>query len=70
MAIQNGVINTSTGNVLRYGNEVNFENDGPFDSDTETYKTDIPCPAKYKGQDDETMVTRWAGSELDEVAQP
>lgn len=50
MAIQNGVINTSTGNVLRYGNEVNFENDGPFDSDTETYKTDFHAPRNTKGK--------------------
>jgi len=38
----NGVIETSTGILLRKGFGVDFENDGSFDSGTETFVQDIP----------------------------
>ena len=67
---QQGVINTASGNLLRAGSKVDFENDGSFDSLTETFKTDVPFPNKVEGDSDETMVTHWTGSAWDEVAQP
>jgi len=66
---QNGVINTSSGNLLRAGGG-DFENDGSFDSGTETYVTDVPFPNKIEGDSDETLVTHWTGSVWDEVTQP
>ena len=56
----NGVIETATGDLLRKGFS-DFENDGSFDSGTETYKTDVPDDAIVKvinGGD----FTRWNGS--------
>lgn len=67
--IQNGVIETTTGDLLRCGFS-DFENDGSFDGDTETYKTDTPHPGKVKGDPDETQMHRWNGSAWTEVAQP
>ena len=67
---QNGVINTTTGNLLRSGSGVDFENDSSFNGGSETYKTDVPFPNKIEGDSDETMVTHWTGSVWDEVSQP
>jgi len=56
----NGVIETATGDLIRKGFS-DFENDGTFNSGTETYKTDIPDAALIKkvyGGD----FTRWNGS--------
>lgn len=68
MATQNGVIETATGDLLRAGSS-DFENDGSFDAGTETYKTDVPVPAKIKFGDDANM-HRWNGSAWVEVAAP
>ncbi len=43
----NGVIETATGDLIRKG-FTDFENDGSFDSGTETYKTDITDGALVK----------------------
>lgn len=67
---QYGVINTSSGNLLRSGCKVDFNTDGSFDGGTETYKTDVPFPNKVEGDPEETMVTHWTGSVWDEVSQP
>ena len=68
--MQSGIIKTSSGNLLRSGSNIDFENDGSFDSLTETYKTDVPFLNKVEGDTEETMVTHWTGSVWDEVAQP
>lgn len=65
----NGVIETATGDLLRFGNS-DFENDGSFDAGTETYRTDVPAGAKVRCAEDETNMTRWNGSAWVEVAQP
>ena len=64
----NGVIETSTGNLLRAG-FCDFENDGTFDSGTETYKTGVVCPSKIKKDFDSGKNTdyhHWSGSEWEE----
>ena len=68
MAILNGVIETSTGDLLRAGFS-DFENDGSFDGGTETFRTDVPFPAKIRGDQDNSVMQRWTGSEWIEVAQ-
>ena len=66
--VQNGVIETSSGRLRRAG-FCDFENDGSFDATTESYRTDVPHPAKVEGDDDETMVTKWTGTEWSEEVQ-
>ena len=65
----NGVIETATGDLKRAG-YCDFENDGSFDSGTETMRSDCPHPGKVKGDPQETNMTRWNGSAWVEVAQP
>ncbi len=65
----NGVIETSTRDLLRDG-FCDFENDGSFDSATESYRTDVPYPSKVRGEEDETKMHRWNGSSWIEVDQP
>jgi len=48
MATQNGVIETATGDLLRAAPGVDFTTDGSFDSDIETFKTDVPFPANVR----------------------
>jgi len=50
--IYKGIIETSSGNLIRCG-FTDFENDGSFDSGTETFKTDVPFPGKLKKQFDD-----------------
>jgi len=66
---QNAVIETSSGDLLRAG-FADFENDGSFDSGTESYRTDCPHPGLIKGQSGESNMHRWNGSAWVEVAQP
>lgn len=63
------VIETASGDALRAG-FCDFGNDGSFDSETETIRTDAPRPTKIRGDSDETMMSRWTGSEWTEVSQP
>jgi len=65
----NGVYENATGDLLRCG-YCDFENDGSFDSENETQRTDVPFPGKIRGNDLETMMHRWNGSSWVEVAQP
>jgi len=65
----NGVIEIATGDLLR-GGFCDFENDGSFDSGTESYKTDIPHPCFVRGQEDEAQMHRWNGSAWVLVDQP
>ena len=58
---KNGVIITSTGDLLRAGFS-DFQNDGTFDSGTESYRTDVPMGAKTKGNPDNADFHRWNGS--------
>ena len=68
--IQCGVIETTSGDLLRAG-FCDFTTDGSFcQAGTETERTDAPHPAKVKGDPDETMMHRWNGSTWIEVAQP
>ena len=58
-----GVINTVSGDLLRCG-FCDFENDGSFDSGTETQRTDVPFPA-YTESDPKVATGefhRWNGS--------
>jgi len=63
MATQNGVIDTSSGDLKRAAAKpYDFENDGGFDGDTETIRTDVPMPANRSGDCCETQMHRWNGS--------
>ena len=64
-----GVIETSSGDLLRAG-YCDFENDGSFDSGSETIRSDAPEPAKVRGDSDESQMHRWNGSAWVLVAQP
>ena len=66
---QNGVIETATGDLLRAGHNVDFENDGAFDAATETARSDVPFPSKCRGNEDDSMMHRWTGTEWTEVTQ-
>jgi hypothetical protein len=66
--VQRAVIETSTGDLLRAGFCV-FDDDGSFDSGTETERTDCPQPAKTKGEAGESQKHRWNGSAWVLVAQ-
>lgn len=62
MINKESVINTSTGDLLRFGYE-DFENDGSFDSGTESIRTDQPEPCYRKDKpDDNGKWHRWNGS--------
>lgn len=69
MTNSNGVIETSTGDLIRAG-FCDFENDDQFDSGTESYRTDVPFPFKIRGDVTEANMHRWNGSSWVEVAQP
>jgi len=64
----NGVIETSTGDLLRAG-YCDFENDGSFNPEIESYMTSIPNPGKTKGSPFFTKMDRWTGSGWIEVDQ-
>ena len=65
----NGVIETSSGDLLRAGN-ADFENDGAFDAGTETYRTDVPDLPLIRGNPDSTNMHQWDGDSWEEVADP
>jgi len=59
--ILNAVIETNTGNLLRQG-FCDFENDGSFNSGTETYMVNIPRDLICIGTENETQHSCWNGS--------
>jgi len=63
----NGVIETATGDLIRAGFS-DWENDGDFDSDNESYRTDVPCPFYVKGKQDLDKFHRWNGSAWVEIS--
>lgn len=66
----NGVIENATGDLLRAG-DCDFNNDGSFDPATETIRTDVPVPARARGDDvPDNKMHRHTGSEWIEVDQP
>ena len=69
MSTTNGVIQTSSGDLLRAG-FCNFSTDGSFNSGTESYMTTVPDPAYVKGQVGVTNMHRWSGNVWSEVTQP
>ncbi len=69
MATQNGVYETATGDLLRVGIGVDFVNDGSFDSSNETQRTDVPIPAKLRGDTKYGNMHRWNGSAWVQVTQ-
>lgn len=56
----NGVIETTTGDLLRKG-YVDFFNDGSFDASTESYRTDVPEEAAIR-RPTASQNSRWTGS--------
>lgn len=72
--LTNGGLETSSGDLLRWGN-CDFENDGSFDSDTESYRTDVPedavsrrTAAQIEEKPDDTIEYHsWSGSEWELV---
>ena len=58
---KNGVIETSTGDLLRFG-YADFENDGRFNPPAETLREDVPSVAYYRGQVAAPGWSRWTGS--------
>lgn len=62
----NGVIETSTGDLLRAGYS-DFENDGSFNSETESYRTDVPEDAVEKDPYKLNQYSRWNGSAWETV---
>ncbi len=60
-----GVIKTATGNLLRFGalTTEEWENDGSFDSGTETIMDSVPFPAYRKGEPGCAQMHQWTGSE-------
>lgn len=67
----NAVIETSSGDLLR-GGACDFENDGQFDSGTESYRTDVPVEfiGKYRGNASQSQMARWSGLVWIQVDQP
>ena len=65
----NGVHETATGDLLRAG-FCDFLNDGSFDAATETYRTDVPEPAKVRYHTGLATMHRWNGSAWVEITQP
>lgn len=64
----NGVIETATGNLLRTG-YTDFENDGSFNADTESYRTDVPWDAQIKSLEYRAF-SRWTGTEWVSIEDP
>lgn len=62
MATHNGIIETSTGDLLRAG-FVNFTAGAG-----ETLRTDVPIPAKVRDNEDFDKFHRWNGSTWEEVS--
>lgn len=56
----NGVIETATGDLIRKG-KTDFENDGSFDPNTETFVADIPSTLMVKRYNKEEF-HRWNGA--------
>ena len=67
--MQKGIIETTSGDLCRAG-FCDFENDGSYDNAVESYRTDVPFPAKVRGDRDETEMHRWNGSSWIEAPQP
>ncbi len=63
------VIEKANGDALRAG-FCDFENDGSFDAVREECRLDAPLPTKVRGDEDETQMHRWTGSEWTTVSQP
>lgn len=68
VAIASGVYETATGNLLRWGFSVDFENDGSFDPGTETHTTNMPSYPKVVSDPIHDVYSRWNGSSWEEVA--
>ena len=66
----NGVIDKTADDLLRWGINVDFLNDGSFDGANEEYRTDIPRVGKIRGQVTESQMHRWDGAAWLLVNQP
>ena len=64
----NGVIQTSTGDLLRAGYH-NLSLEDVFDGATESYRTDIPVGSFCKGAPESSVYKRWNGSLWVDVVQ-
>ena len=65
--LANGVIETSTGDLLRAG-FCNFSTDGKFNSLTETIRSDVPVPFYVRGKKHAPTFHRWNGSVWVEIS--
>lgn len=65
----NGVYETATGDLLRFG-YTDFRTESAFDSNTETYRTDVPVPAYRRYEMSAAQMHRWDGAQWILVAQP
>jgi hypothetical protein len=61
--MQYGVIEKATGDLLRCGIGVDFENDGSFDPDTEEFRTDVPDNATARGVPHEVTYSRYTATD-------
>lgn len=66
-----GVIETSSGDLLRFGEVTESAwDDDDFDELTETIRDDVPKPCYAKGDSNAPAMTRWTGIEWALVPQP
>jgi len=67
---RNGVIETSSGDLLRWGYDVDFVNDGSFKPATETQRTDIPDSPLIRKTPTSTGWHSWNGTAWVVVSNP
>ena len=65
----NGVIDKSTGDLIRWGISVDFLNDGSFDAANEEIRSDVPYPGKVKNGFVLEKKHNWTGTEWVEIDQ-
>ncbi len=59
MAMTSGKIEKTTGDLLCFGDGIDWENDGSYDSNLQEIRTDLPVNPKRRGQMGETQMHRF-----------
>ena len=67
---RNGVIETNSGDLLRWGYDADFVNDGSFNTATETQRTDIPDSPLIRKTPTSTGWHSWNGTAWVVVSNP